>query len=95
MARLCAQDPANPVSRPAPAAVAPPGSCDGEERDGYRCVGSLVVSCVATEPRATVDAGNFASHVVAACLRGCAHDGDEVGADETDPDGASRILCAR
>jgi hypothetical protein len=84
-ARLCAPDPSSPVSRPAPDAVAPPGACNGE---GYRCLGSLVVSCVA------VDAGALTPHVVSACLQGCAHDGESLSSEDNDPDAASRILCA-
>jgi hypothetical protein len=91
VARLCAQDPSNPVSRPAPAAVAPPGACDGEDRESYRCSTSLVLSCVGG---GSGEGGKLISHVIAACLRGCARDGDSVGTDETDPGGASRILCA-
>lgn len=86
-ARLCAADPSKPVARPAPDAIAPPGACAGE---GYRCLTSLVISCSAGEAR--LEAGS--ARVLAACLRGCAHDGDSLDFAESDADGASRILCA-
>jgi hypothetical protein len=85
-ARVCASDPLNPVARPAPLAVAPSGACDD---DGYRCVQSLVVACDEAE-----DAG-WRARVVAACARGCVHEGESLREEEADFEGATRILCAR
>jgi hypothetical protein len=89
LARLCAPDPNKPPSsRAAPMAVAPPGACQGQaEGEGYRCTASLVLACTGGG-----EAGS--ARVLAACLRGCAHDGDVLGLDEADPERASRILCA-
>ncbi len=90
-ARLCAPDPANPPARLAVGAVAPPGACEGAREGGYRCIGSLVVICrsVADEERAGV------ATVLAACVRGCFHEGEGLGEEEADPEAASRILCMR
>jgi hypothetical protein len=84
-ARLCAPDPINPPVRPAVGALVPPGACEAE---GFRCIGSLVVVCVAT------DAG-LVAQPLAACVRGCFREGEAMGDEEADPEGAARILCAR
>jgi hypothetical protein len=62
------------------------GAC---EAAGYRCVASLVVVCTGS------DAGALEATVAAACLRGCAHEGEALGEEETQPASAPRILCAR
>ena len=88
-ARLCAPDPANPPARPAPAALAPAGACDDVPPSTFltfQCVASLVIACRAADSsRATV---------LAACVRGCVHDGDTLAEGESDPVAATRILCA-
>ena len=65
--------------------LAPPGACDAE---GYRCLGSLVIAC------SPGDAG-WSAKVFAACARGCFQEGESLGEEEADPEGAARILCAR
>ena len=88
--RLCAPDPANPSARPVVGIPAPPGACDTL---GYRCMGSLVIAC----SPAPGDAGAVAAPVArpfAACVRGCAQEGEALGEEEADPEGAARILCA-
>jgi hypothetical protein len=94
-ARLCAPDPLNPSTRPVSGIAAPPGAC---ETPGYRCLGHLVVACTGS-PTATADAGSatggLAAHAFAVCVRGCFEEGEALGEDEADPEGAARILCAR
>jgi hypothetical protein len=84
-ARLCAPDPLNPPARPVVGILPPPGTCDA---DGYRCLGSLVIAC------STGDGGRI-GRVFAACVRGCFQEGESLGEEEADPEGAARILCAR
>jgi hypothetical protein len=86
-ARVCANDPANPIARPAPFAVPPAGVCGDAE--GFRCVGSLVLAC---EPG---DGAASEGRVVAACTRGCFREGELLREEEADVEGATRILCAR
>ena len=85
--RLCAVDPAT-IARPAPAAIAPKGAC---EAPGYRCVQSMIVACSDDAD----DAGTPRAQVIAACLHGCFREGESLDADDADPEGAPRILCAR
>jgi hypothetical protein len=87
-ARVCAIDPANPVARPAPLAVAPAGACAGAD-EGFRCVQSLVLAC---EPG---DGATPSARVVAACTRGCFREAESLREEEADVEGATRILCAR
>jgi hypothetical protein len=84
-ARLCAPDPLNPPARPVVGILPPPGACDA---DGYRCLGSLVIACSTGE-------GGRIGRVFAACVRGCFQEGESLGEEEADPEGAARILCAR
>jgi hypothetical protein len=88
VAQLCAPDPAHPVARPAPGAVAPRGVCDAA---GYRCVASLVVVCADS---ASGD-GGLDAHVVGACIHGCFQEGELLGEEEAELGAATRILCAR
>jgi hypothetical protein len=92
-ARLCAPDPADPPVRVAVGALPPPGACEGAREDGYRCVGSLVVVCGVREAGAGDEA--VRARVLAACVRGCFREGEALGEEEADPEGAARILCAR
>jgi hypothetical protein len=97
-ARLCAPDPANPPARPVAGAVAPPGACEVE---GYRCLGSLVIACAPGSPdRSAAESGALGTGPLlarpfAACVRGCVQEGEALGEEEADPEGAARILCAR
>jgi hypothetical protein len=88
-ARLCAPDPLNPVAVPATGLAAPADACEGGDDDTYRCVRALVVAC----PETSVGAAT--PTVIATCLRGCVAEGESVGQDETNPEAATRILCAR
>ncbi|MGO9713492.1 MAG: hypothetical protein ACLQBL_31850 [Polyangiaceae bacterium] len=90
-ARLCAPDPINPPARPVVGVLAPPGACGAE---GYRCLGSLVIACSPGVDRSAAD-GGLTPRVFAACARGCFEEGEALGAEEADPEGAARILCAR
>ena len=107
--RLCAPDSTHPVSRPAPDSAVPAGACvvsgqQGVEASaplssapppagatlvGYRCLGSVVVSCGLSA------APGSPAVVVAACLHGCARDGELLMEEGLDPEAAPRILCAR
>jgi hypothetical protein len=101
--RLCAPDPANPVARPAVGAAAPPSACAGSDPDApeFRCVQSLVVACGQPAVVPGVTAGPSQGQaptpvpVIAACLRGCAEDGEILPAEGTGAENATRILCAR
>jgi len=100
LAQLCATDPASPVARPIAPTAMPPGACDDvresteppttpagpstPDENVYRCLASIVVACSSSGGR----------KAVAACVRGCFHDGDTVDEEEADPDEAARILCA-
>jgi hypothetical protein len=86
-ARLCASDPSNPPARPVVGVLPPPGACGAE---GYRCLGSVVIAC---SPGS--DDGGLMARVFAACVRGCFQEGESLGEEEADPEGAARILCAR
>jgi hypothetical protein len=93
--RVCAPDPLNPPARPVQGISPPPAAC---ETAGYRCLGSLVVAC---SPAADVRADGadvapaLVGRVYAACVHGCFQEGEALGEDEADPEGATRILCAR
>jgi hypothetical protein len=91
-ARLRAPDPQNPPARPVQGVLAPPGACGVE---GYVCIGSLVVACSATAAPGTGSDGGLTPRVFAACVRGCFQEGETLGEEEADPEGAARILCAR
>jgi hypothetical protein len=82
---------------------APPGGCSGgsggadrgplgEDADrGFRCTQSLLLAC---SPAAAADALAPSARVVAACVRGCAAEGEAIDDDDvTDPEIAARILC--
>ena len=60
------------------------------EAEGYRCIGSVVIACSVAG-----DAGSLRARVFAACARGCFQEGEALGEEEADPEGAARILCAR
>jgi hypothetical protein len=83
--RLCAPDPMNPSFRPAPAAMAPPATCDDIPPDTVRCVASLVIVCRGAD--------TLRPSVVAACVRGCVHEGESLGEGEA-VSLAPQILCA-